>query len=164
MKIELDSATLKTGNNVERIWKLRPAACTSCLTSFIGGKVLCRNVDTCSQGCLEIKCPYNINGQVTVSMNPTEISDKHPDFFMKMGDNNLLYLPPDHAYYAPDQGEMAVLDVEWCDFVVFSNDTVVVDQIIADYDYWMDLLEKLEQYQNFYLVKYFKKNLEQLIR
>ena len=29
--------------------------------SFIGassdGKVLCRNVDTCSQGCLEIKCP-----------------------------------------------------------------------------------------------------------
>ena len=52
--------------------------------SFIGassdGKVLCRNVDTCSRGYLEIKCPYSINGQVTVSMNPTEISEKHPDF------------------------------------------------------------------------------------
>ena len=118
--------------------------------SFIGassdGKVLCRNADTCSRGCLEIKCPYSINGQVTVSMNPTEISDKHPDFFMKMGDNNLLYLPPGHAYYAQVQDEMAVLGVEWCDFVVFSNDTVVVDRIVADYDYWMDLLEKLEQF------------------
>ena len=118
--------------------------------SFIGassdGKVLCRNVDTCSRGCLEIKCPYSINGQVTVSMSPTEIADKHPAFFMKRGDDDLLHLPPDHAYYAQVQGEMAVLDIEWCNFVVFSNDTVVVDRIVADYDYWMDLLEKLEQF------------------
>ena len=46
--------------------------------SFIGayyshGKVLCRNVDTCIHGCLESKCSYSINGQVTVSMTPTEI-------------------------------------------------------------------------------------------
>ena len=41
---------------------------------------------------------------------------------------------------------MAVLDVEWCDFVVFSNDTVLVDRIVADHDYWTDLLEKLEQF------------------
>jgi len=39
-----------------------------------------------------------------------------------------------------------VLGVEWCDFTVFSNDTVVVDRIVADYDYWMDLLLKLEQF------------------
>ena len=52
--------------------------------SFIGassdGKVLCKNVDTCSRGCLEIKCPYSINGQITVSMSPTEIADEHPAF------------------------------------------------------------------------------------
>jgi len=118
--------------------------------SFIGassdGKVLCKNVDTCCWGCLEIKCPYSINGQVTVSMSPMEIADKHTDFFMKMGDDGLLHLPPDHAYYAQVQGEMAVLDVEWCDFVVFSNNTVVVDRIVADYDYWVDLQEKLEQF------------------
>ena len=35
MKTELDSATLKIGNNVERIWKLRPAACTSSLTKVL---------------------------------------------------------------------------------------------------------------------------------
>ena len=107
------------------------------------GKVLCRNVDTCNHECLEIKCPYSINEQVIVFMTPTEIA---PTFFKKKGDDDLLHLPTDHACYAQVQGEMAVLDVEWCDFVVFSNDTIVVDRIIADYDYWMDLLEKLEQF------------------
>ena len=98
--------------------------------SFIGassdGKILCRNVHTCSWGCLEIKCPYSIKGQITVSMSPTEIADEHPAFFMKKGDDDLLHLPPNHAYYAQVQGEMAVLDIEWCNFVVFSNNTVVV--------------------------------------
>ena len=79
-------------------------------------------------------------------MSPTEIANKHPDFYMKIGDDNLLHLPPTHTYYAQVQGEMAVLDVEWCDFVVFSNDAVVVDRIVADHDYWTDLLEKLEQF------------------
>jgi len=57
---------------------------------------------------------------------------------MKKGIDGLLYLPKDHAYYTQVQGEMAVLGVEWCDFTVFSNETVVVDRIVADYDYWMD--------------------------
>ena len=35
MKIELDSATSKTGNSMGRIWKLRPVACTSCLTEVL---------------------------------------------------------------------------------------------------------------------------------
>lgn len=52
----------------------------------------------------------------------------------------------DYAYYAQVQGEIAVLDVEWYDFVVFNNDTVVIDRIVADRDYWVDLLEKLEQF------------------
>ena len=42
------------------------------------------------------------------------------------------------------KGEMAILDVEWCDFVVFSKGEVVVDRILADLDYWNDLEEKLE--------------------
>ena len=70
-------------------------------------------------------------------------------FFMKRGDDSLLHLLCNHAYYAQVQGEMgqmAMLDVELCDCVVFSNDTVVVDRIIADYDYWTNFLEKLEQF------------------
>ena len=61
---------------------------------------------------------------------------------MKMDDDNLLHLLPDHAYYAQVQGEMAVLDVEWSGFIVFSNDTIIFDRIIADYDYWINLLDE----------------------
>ena len=66
--------------------------------------------------------------------------------FSKRGDDGFLHLPYDHAYYAQVQGQMAVLNVEWYDFTVFSNGTVVVDQIIADYDYWTELQEKLKQF------------------
>ena len=39
-------------------------------------------------------------------------------------------------YYAKVQGEMAVIGVEWCDFVVYSNGEVVVDRILSDVEYW----------------------------
>ena len=43
------------------------------------------------------------------------------------------------------QGEMAILNVEWCDFVVFSNGSVVVDCILADYDYWIKMCNTLDE-------------------
>ena len=84
--------------------------------------------------CVEMLIPvvvdawrYSINGHITVSMTPTKIADEHPDFFMKRDNDGFLRLPTSHAYYAQVQGEMALLDVEWCDFVVFSNNTIVID-------------------------------------
>jgi len=98
---------------------------------FIGasldGKVLCRNADTCSRGCLEIKCLYSINGHITVSITPTEITDEHPDFFIKRAKDGFLHLPTNHAYYAQVQGGMALLDVQWYDFVVLSNVVIIID-------------------------------------
>jgi len=118
--------------------------------SFLGassdGKILCRSTDTCCYGCLEIKCPYSIKGAITIELTPMEIAEQFPDFFMKKGSDDLLHLPTDHSYYAQVQGEMAILGVEWCDFVVYSNGTVAVDRILADADYWKNLEEKLEQF------------------
>ena len=34
------------------------------------GIVVCRSVDTCCVGFLEIKCLYSINGNVTIEMSP----------------------------------------------------------------------------------------------
>ena len=39
-----------------------------------------------------------------------EIAEQFPDF-----------LPADHGYYVQVQGEMAILGVERCDFVVYSS-------------------------------------------
>ena len=54
-------------------------------------------------------------------------------------------------YYAQVHGEMAVIRIEWCDFVVYSNGEVV-DRILADIEYWDILLEKLEDFYVHYVV------------
>ena len=109
--------------------------------SYLGatsdGHILCTSVDTLRHGCLEIKCPYSIDKQITVELSPDHIADKFGNkFFMQRGTDGNLHLPHDHVYYAQVQGEMAVIGVEWCDFVVYSNGKVVVDCILADVDYW----------------------------
>ena len=42
--------------------------------SYLGaspdGLVLCTNVDTLCNGCLETKCPYSIDGSVTIELSP----------------------------------------------------------------------------------------------
>ena len=47
---------------------------------------------------------------------------------------------------------MAVLNVEWCDFVVYSKGVVVVDRILADYNYWTELSEILDSFYVQYVV------------
>ena len=91
------------------------------------GRMIYANIDTCCVGCLEVKRPYSIEGNVTVQLTPEEIEN-----FMCRGDDMMLHLPKTHPYYAQVQGKMAILNVEWCDFVVFSNGSVIVDRIFAD--------------------------------
>ena len=111
------------------------------------GSVIYTNIDTCCVGCLEVKCPYSIEGNVTVQLTPEEIEKKYGNkFFMRRGDDMMLHLPKTHPYYAQVQGEMAILNVEWCDFVVFSNDSVIVDRILADYDYWKKICDTLDEF------------------
>ena len=43
--------------------------------AFSDGKILCRNTNICNHGCLEIKCPYSINHNVTVTITPEEIAE-----------------------------------------------------------------------------------------
>ena len=82
--------------------------------SFLGassdGKILCRSTDTCCYSCLEIKCPYSIKDTIKIELTPMEIAEHFPDF-----------LPAVHGYYVQVQGEMAILGVEQCDFVVYSS-------------------------------------------
>ena len=119
--------------------------------SYLGaspdGLVLCTNVDTLCNGCLEVKYPYGIDGSVTIELSPHGIVEKFGDkFFMKTREDGSLYLPHDHKYYAQVQGQMAILGIEWCDFVVYSNGEIVIDRILADLNYWDHLSEKLEQF------------------
>ena len=100
------------------------------------GKVTCTSVDTCCSGCLEIKCPYNIDKCITVEMTPSEIADKFGDkFFPIRREDGEFHLSQHHNFYAQVQGKLAVMNREWCNFVVYSKGEVVVDRILADLKY-----------------------------
>ena len=105
------------------------------LGALTDGKFVCRSVDTCCTGCLEVKCPYSIDGNITVKMSPQCIAEKYDKFFLKKGADGELHLSQSHPYYTQVQGKLAVLYREWCDFIVFSNDEIVVDWILADLEY-----------------------------
>ena len=91
--------------------------------SYLGassdGIVLCSNVDTSCRGCVEVKCPYSIEKCITVEMTPSEIASKFGQkLFMQQDTDGSLHLRHNNHYYAQVQGEIAILGVEWCDFVV----------------------------------------------
>lgn len=65
---------------------------------------------------------------------------------MELGSDDALHLRHDHHYYAQVQGEIAILGVDWCDFVVYSNNIIVVDRILPDTEYWHELEQILEDF------------------
>lgn len=109
--------------------------------SFLGassdGKVVDNSLDTLCTGCLEIKCPFSIEAQSVVHLTPEEIAAKFPAHFcLGVGADNRLHLKEGHAYYDQVMGEMAIIGVEWCDFVVFTSAGLFVERIIFDPNYW----------------------------
>ena len=85
------------------------------------GIIVCRSVDTCCIGCLKMKSPYSIDGNVTVEISPQNIAEKSDNFFSRNGADGELYLPHSYHYCAQVQGELAITNKEWGDFVVFYN-------------------------------------------
>ena len=49
---------------------------------------------------------------------------------MAVGKDGELHLRDSHHYYAQVQGEMALLNVEWYDFLVLSGGAVAVERIL----------------------------------
>ena len=62
-------------------------------------------------GLVEIKCPYSAR-----NLSPIE-AGKSPNFFCDVIGSKLK-LKHSHPYYSQVQGQMAVTERYWCDFVV----------------------------------------------
>ena len=132
---------------------VRETGLTLCPTmSYIGasvdGYVTCHSVDTCCCGALKIKCPFSIDNESVVHLTPQQIAERFGNrFCLDKGEDGVLHLNTSHSYYAQVQGEMAIMELEWCDFVVYSGDVVFVDRIWFDPDYWVNIvLPKLKSF------------------
>ena len=74
-------------------------------------------------------------------LTPHQIAERFGNkFCLVKGEDGMLHLNESHMYYAQVQGEMTIMELEWCDFVVYSGDVILVDHIWADVDYWVDTL------------------------
>ena len=95
-----------------------------------------------SFGLVEIKCPYKYH-----AYTPTEVSLKS-DFFCEIvtqaNGDQMFQLKRNHSYYRQVQGQMAITDRTWCDFVVYTTKGIAVERIAFDKDFWKnELLPKL---------------------
>ena len=93
-------------------------------------------------GFLEVKCPYSHRDHT-----PAEAC-KMPGFCCSMetlpGGTHQIKLRSNHLYYAQVQGQMAVGDRPWCDFVIYTTKGINIERIYVDTNYWSNtLLPKL---------------------
>lgn len=76
--------------------------------------------DCCGDGVIEIKCPYS--GR---ECHPKELSGK---LFLN-GDGRLKH---SHKYYTQVQGQLAITDRRFCDFIVWTPKGFVHERITLD--------------------------------
>ena len=81
-------------------------------------------------GFVEIKCPYSVR-----DLTPIEAS--HTPGFCCV-ENNLgnLELKEKHSYFVQVQGQMAIGERPWCDFVIYTQKGINVQRISFNQDYW----------------------------
>ena len=77
-------------------------------------------------------------------VSPQEIADQHLTFFLEKILGRSLQLKRGYKYCAQVQGQMAIANVQWCDFVVYtgSRNGLLIERIYFDSDYciWYDPL------------------------
>ena len=75
---------------------------------------------TLQSGVLEIQCPYSIDGKVIKKEQVADIVKIHVSKFFLEQSGDQLALKRNSRYYCQVQGEMAILKIPWCDFVVWT--------------------------------------------
>ncbi|CAN8029964.1 unnamed protein product, partial [Ixodes persulcatus] len=125
--------------------------------------------DCCGSGLVEVKCPYtqreselHVTDQRCVgnsashpciatssdalaqcSGGDSEPRDvcADPKFCLKRV-NGCLSLKHDHMYFYQVQTQMAVCNVEYCDFVVWTTKDIHVERVFRDRAFWSQVLPK----------------------
>ena len=88
-------------------------------------------------GFVEVKCPYSAR-DITPSAAAAESS-----FYCKLDSSGYVKLKHTHHYYAQVQGQMAIGDRPWCDFVIYTSKGISIERINFDRKYWEENLQKL---------------------
>ncbi len=82
-----------------------------------------------NQGIIEIKCPMNMYPELVDNSHRLQRGEKFPPFYRD-------HIKPDH--YAQMQGGMAILNADYCDYIVYVGTTrdIYTARILRDRAYW----------------------------
>jgi hypothetical protein len=102
-------------------------------------------------GCVEIKTVFDL-----VAGSIEEIAEKRKGrFYLTQLPGETFRLKRDSHHYCQIQGQMAICQVDFCDFVVYhpSSDDIFVERIKFDDDFWKNrLFLKLRSFYEKYVV------------
>ena len=94
---------------------------------------------------LRSSVPININ-------SPPVDAARASDFCSKVVTNqdgrSSIELKRTHSYYAQVQGQMAITERKWCDFVIYTSKGISIERIRFDEEFWKNTL--LPKLINFY--------------
>ena len=81
--------------------------------------------DCCGEGLIEIKCPYKHRDK-----HPHHVDDTH--FYLKKEEDGRMSLCHNHDYFYQIQGQLAVCEKEYCDFICWTPEGIHVERILPD--------------------------------
>ncbi|CAG2215690.1 unnamed protein product [Mytilus edulis] len=106
------------------------------------------NCQCCGKGLIEIKCPYK-HKDITVMQAAS--SDK--DFCL----DKSLHLKTNHRYYTQVQFQMFILQLTFCDFVVYTkckpSPSMVIVRVPIDVNFCHALISKCELFVKTYVIR-----------
>ena len=89
-------------------------------------------------GLVEVKCPYKYR-----DLHPEDAAQQ-TDFCCKLSADKVVELKRKHQYFAQVQGQLAITERKWCDFVIYTKKGVSIERIEYDSEFWENqLLPKL---------------------
>lgn len=102
-------------------------------------------------GIIEIKCPYVLSSCPPLSIDVGLTKQQHNQFCSSKV-NGKLVLKKSHKYYYQIQMQMAICEVKWCDFIIWSPKGMYVERITYDEEFWMPLALALRKISHSLLI------------
>jgi putative phage-type endonuclease len=96
-----------------------------------------------SRGIIEIKCPYNAR-DLTIDEYMTN-KDVCKDSCLEKKDDGIR-LKRGHDYYYQIHHNMYVCEVNWCDFIIYTNKDTYVERVLFDKVFWEEVMKKIHKF------------------
>ncbi|XP_078658592.1 uncharacterized protein LOC144903975 [Branchiostoma floridae x Branchiostoma belcheri] len=123
-----DFGTFDSGLHINNDWPY--------LGATPDGMVECR---CCGTGVCEMKCPFSAK-----DLLPTDLASTG-NFCLKKT-NDTVHLDHSHAYYYQAQAQIFICDVEYCDFVIWTNKGVYIERILPNEAFWNNIILKSKEF------------------